>query len=104
MMIFIIIIVSCSDAIVNVRYKECDFTLASSVRNGQLTVECHPLSIFWLSPGRMGRAFLALPINGDGFLSIHTTGLSGLYGSSYTSSTSSMQAMDLASSFAGMHQ
>lgn len=39
MMIFIIIIVSCSDAIVNVGYKECDFTLASSVRNGQLTVD-----------------------------------------------------------------
>lgn len=34
----------------------------------------------------------------------YTTGLFGLYGSSYTSSASSMQAMNSASSLDGMHQ
>lgn len=37
-------------------------------------------------------------------LYMHTTGLSRLYGSSYTSRTSSIQATNSASSFEGMHQ
>ena len=61
-------------------------------------------STFRLLPGLMGSGSRTSPKSWYGFSSMHTTGISGLYGSSYTSRTSSMHAMNSESSFLGRHQ